>query len=138
MKNYACAIVLITVMMLAGCGSAVNRDKSAFIGAWEGFDPNGAKTTVTFMSGDMVSILSAGDREIHVNGSYRINSSEDPMWLDMFEFDHEELEDMVFKGIISLENVNRIMIEGHFSNENDSRERPASFSGSALTFDRKR
>ena len=136
MNTYGKIIFLIVLTALAGCGSSVNRNVPAIIGVWEGIDPNGAKMTFTFRPNNTVSLVIVGKETINCTGKYIIKTSKNPMWIDLYEFDHESLKGGAFRGLIAFENENFLRLEGSFGNKKRARGRPSSFSDSSYKLSR--
>lgn len=127
-------------LMLIAYSSVLAGDNSNFnlVGKWFAEAHNGDKITYIFKKdGDVDWIVDAkASQGGIIKAKYKIDTSKDPITVDMFDFDLEQLKQFKFLGIISVKDKDTILMEGKPSPKTSSSHRPKEFSSQALEFKR--
>jgi hypothetical protein len=111
-KMFVLSLVLI---MMSGCAMLGTKGGNTLVGKWTGDLPEMGTITLVFNE-DMTMKGDIGG-QMEFSGKYTADYSADPMTLDQFDFDNDQMGDMKYLAIFKFIDPNKIMMCGNIDSQ---------------------
>ncbi|MFC1692322.1 hypothetical protein ACFL1R_02320 [Candidatus Latescibacterota bacterium] len=127
---------LIALIICFGCSSLLGSGSKRITGKWAGHTPDGAEIIMVFKKDMTMEVIMEGGETFSSNARYRVEYSAEPIAVDIFNFDSNQLSDITFKGIAEFKEDGTMMLQGNLGRSGESVSRPTSFTYEAVTYKR--
>ena len=133
MKKRLFILSLIVFIIMGGCAMMGKKQPQSLIGKWTGSWQNNAEFMMHFKDDKNVDGSIKGDMDLEYSAKYSVDFSAEPITMDIFDFDNEQMGDIRWLGIIKFIESDKLLMRGNIDTQGG---RPSNFDYEAIELTR--
>ncbi|MFC1541482.1 hypothetical protein ACFL50_03420 [Candidatus Latescibacterota bacterium] len=133
MKKQLSFLPFAIVIMFCGCAMMSNKQSESLIGKWSGSWQNDAEFMMYFKDDKTMEGSIKGSMDFEYSAKYSVDFTADPITMDIFDFDNDQMGDARWLGIIKFIERDKLLMRGNISTQGG---RPENFEYEAIELTR--